>query len=169
MNRRIAAWVVAAVTMLSLAACSGGSDAPEEPTGGVTSAAPEPTTEEPAEPTEEAGGEQSVALACASMAGPIGEAGERMAELAEVESGDPQTVVDTWTALVDAFDSISGTVTNAEVLAAASAVHEDITTLRDAMQTVYVDEDLSAMSDYVAAATSWQESYSALMTLCSTP
>lgn len=175
MNRRIAAWVVAGVVALGLAACSGGSDEPEEPADAAPAAPAEPAAEEPAEPeaeepeeTEEPAEEeeQSVAVACTSMAGPMAEASEKMQELNSDPAGDPQDAVDTWTALVDAFESISETVTNSEVSAAAAAVHEDLAELRDQIQKVYVDEDMGAMTDYMTAATEWQASYTALIELC---
>lgn len=180
MNRSLVSPVVAVLAALALAACSGtpadttdatSSDAP------TTVAAPVDTTVDaapssqpapaPATSSEAAvGAEQSVAQACLSMAGPISEAAEKMSEIASVVTTDPQSAVDTWSALVEAYESVAGTVTNAEVKAAASSVRDDLATLRDAMQKVYVDLDMAAMSEFTDATAEWQASQTELQALC---
>lgn len=171
MNRRIAAWMTAAVAVFGLTACSGtpsATTAPPAPatTAPATSAPAEPATPAPSTPAEEPNADQSVAQACVSLAGPMAEASAAMAELASVSTTDAQTAVDTWTALVDAFGKFSESVTNPEVKTLATQVHQDITALRDAMQKVFVDNDMGAMSDYTTAVTDWQASYTKLMELC---
>jgi hypothetical protein len=101
-----------------------------------------------------------------SMAGPIAEASEKMSEIASIATTDPQSAVDTWSALVEAYESVAGTVTNAEVKAAASAVRDDLASLRDAMQKVYVELDMSAMSEFTDATAEWQDSQTNLQTIC---
>lgn len=180
MNRSLVSPVVAVLAALALAACSGtpadttdatSSDAP------TTAAAPVETTVDAAPSSQPApapatssdaavGAEQSVAQACLSVAGPISEAAEKMSEIASVVTTDPQSAVDTWSALVEAYESVAGTVTNAEVKAAATAVRDDLATLRDAMQKVYVDLDMAAMSEFTDATAEWQASQTELQALC---
>ena len=58
MNRKIAAWTIAAVAVLGLTACSGAPSASDEGSDEITS------SEAPAENTAEDTGDQSVADAC---------------------------------------------------------------------------------------------------------
>lgn len=169
MKSRIAACAIATVSLIGLTACSSGSES-ANPTPTATAAptleettppAPEPTT--PAATSDSA--EQSVEAACLDMAGPMAEASGKMYELSE-EPTDAQNAVDSWTALTDAFGDISNDVTNPEMKAASTAVYNDLSALRDAMQKVYVEEDMTAMGDYMTATQNWSTSYSALMDLC---
>ena len=172
MNRRIAACAIAAATILGLTACGGGSDsssdssttsAPTTPPAAATSAPAAPAATTPAE--EPATG-QTVSEACIAMSGPVAEAGGKMVELAQAPT-DAQNAVDSWTALVDAFGEISGSVTNEEVAAAATTVYEDTTRFRDSLQKVYVEGDMTLMDEYIESSQDWSASYTALMELCS--
>lgn len=166
MNRSIVSPVVAMVAALAMTACSGSpadtaSTTPADaPTTAAASAAPATSSD------VDTGTEQSVAEACQSMAGPIAEAGEKLSEIASVGTGDPQSAVDSWSTLVDAYRSVADTVTNPEVKAAAIAVRDDLATLRDAMEKAYVDQDMGAMSEFTDATSAWQASQTELQTLC---
>lgn len=100
------------------------------------------------------------------MAGPIAEASQKMSEIASVATSDPQSAVDAWSTLVEAYRSVADNVTNAEVKAVASAVRDDLTTLRDAMEKVYVEQDMGAMTEFMDATGAMQESMTELQTLC---
>ena len=172
MNRRFAACTIAVFSMIGLSACGGGSDTSDATTTPAavakTTSAPAPveTTEAPAADTPAATEPDSdIAAACLQMAGPISDANAEMINLYQ-QPIDAQAAVDAWTSLTDAFGEISETVTNADVKSAAEAVHTDTTDLRDAMQKVYVEQDLSAMNDYTAATERFSTSYTALINLC---
>lgn len=100
------------------------------------------------------------------MSSPLAEASLAMAESAQAGTSDPQTAVDVWTDLANGFEAIADEVQNAEVKAAATTAHEDIAAVRDAMQKVYVENDMGAMDEYTAATEEMNESYTALMELC---
>ncbi|MBB1516010.1 hypothetical protein H5398_08525 [Tessaracoccus sp. MC1679] len=156
-----------ALTSLSLTACSGSTAAtiPQTtpvPAATTSSAAAAASTN----PANDAAAEQSIANACLSMAGPITDASAAMAEIAAVSTDDPQSAVDAWTTLVDLYGSVARTVTNLEVKEAATAVQQDLTTLRDAMHKIYVDGDMSVMGEFTTATTAWQASQTALNELC---
>jgi len=166
MNRSIVSPVVAMVAALAMTACSGtpadtASTTPADaPTTAASSATPATSSD------ADAGTEQSVAEACLSMADPIAEASEKLSEIASVGTGDAQSAVDSWSTLVEAYRSVADTVTNPEVKAAAIAVRDDLAELRDAMEKVYVDQDMGAMSEFTDATSAWQASQTELQTLC---
>jgi len=165
MNRRIATPVIAMAAALAMTACSGSpadttSTAPADAATTAPSAAPATSSD------ADAGADQSAAEACLSMAGPIAEAREKLSEIASVGLGDPQAAVDSWSTLVEAYRSVVDTVTNPEVKAAAATVRDDLTTLRDAMQKVYVDQDMGALSEFTDATSAWQASQNELLNLC---
>ncbi|MHA6511533.1 hypothetical protein [Tessaracoccus sp. Z1128] len=167
MNRSILSSVVAMVASLAMTACSGSpadtaSTTPDDAPTTTAAASAAPATSSDAD----TGTEQSVAEACMSMAEPIAEAGEKLSEIASVGTGDPQSAVDSWSTLVDAYRSVADTVTNPEVKAAAIAVRDDLATLRDAMEKAYVDQDMGAMSEFTDATSAWQASQTELQTLC---
>jgi hypothetical protein len=99
------------------------------------------------------------------IAEPLQEASATMAGLSDV-SNDPQSAVDAWTALADMYTSFSQSVTNTDVKSAAEAVAEDTSQVRDAIQKVYVDNDMNALDEFSTASSEWQTSYTALTTLC---
>ena len=156
MNRRIAALTIAAVSLLGLTACSSTSGGTSGETSAPSSSAPTETA---------AASEQTVAEACVSMAGPLQEASTTMGNLAQASS-DPQAAVDSWTALVDAYQKVADTVTNADVMAAATTATTDLTAVRDALSKIYVDGDTGALGDLTTATTNMQTSLTALNKLC---
>lgn len=158
MNRRLTTWTLVAVAALGLTACSAPAEKSPEPA--TTSAAPAETTPA-AEPTTE----QTVAEACTAMAGPLQKASATMAELAQAGT-DPQSAVDSWTALVDAYQELTDTVTNSEVKAAATTATTDLTAVRDALSKIYLDGDTGAMGDLTTATSDMQKSLTSLTTLC---
>ncbi|HET8928854.1 MAG TPA: hypothetical protein VFN24_13625 [Microbacterium sp.] len=158
MNRRILTWTFVAVAALTLAGCSAGSS-----TGSTTD--PVASASQPAQPAETAATDQSVSDACLTMAGPLQEASNAMAKLADVAT-DPQSAVDAWTALVDAYQAVSDTVANPEVKAAAAAAKDDLGAVRDAIAKVFIDKDAAAVTELTTATTDMQTSLTALNELC---
>ena len=171
-NRRLIGLVAAAAVAFSLTGCAGDS-APAETTAAAAAettaaAAAETTSAAPVEETAPAEEEssQTIQEACLAMSGPLAEASLAMAESAQAGTSDPQTAVDVWTDLASGFETIADEVQNAEVKAAATMAHADIASVRDAMQKVYVDNDMGAMDEYTAATERMNESYTALLELC---
>ncbi|NLE96691.1 MAG: hypothetical protein GX596_01710 [Propionibacterium sp.] len=171
----IASVLVAA--LVGLTACSDGATADEstpvaDETTASAEAEPAPveeesTTPEEQQPTEEAAGTgQSLSDACLSMAGPMAEASAAMSELASVATSEPQAAVDAWTEMVNAFRSVADSVTNDEVKQAVTVVHDDIADVRDGLQLIFVDGDMSAMQEYTVDVEEFQTSYTELMELC---
>ncbi|MBB1482765.1 hypothetical protein H5392_02675 [Tessaracoccus sp. MC1865] len=190
MNHRIGTSIIAAMAALGLAACSGtpgesttpgaSVEAPATDTTttaetGTESASADPTTQSAsADPSADSDAstpagtdaQQPVADACASMSGPLEDASKAIADIASVGTADPQVAVDTWTKLVEAYRTAADIVVNPEVKAAASAVQEDATKMRDAIQKVYVDQDMSEMGDVTEATTEFGASMAELQALC---
>lgn len=158
MIRKITALALATAAVFGLSACSGNA-APEKQ---------EPVAETPA-PAEEGTSELDAATvqACLDLAAPFAEASSAMLQIASDGKIPPQEAVDMWTALVDALGRVADSTSDQEVKDAAAAAHADFAALRDAMQKVYVEGDMSAMGDYAAASAAIQSSYSALLDLCS--
>ena len=100
------------------------------------------------------------------VAGPLAEASTAMAKIASVDKADAQSAVKTWTTLVDAFRKVADSVSNQEVKAAATTLHKDLAAVRDALKKIYLDGDMTAMSDLTTASTDMQTSYTALNKLC---
>lgn len=189
MNRLIVSAVIVATTVLGVSACSEGSgDSPTpaasatatavpttadpttpavEPTSAApTTPAAEPTSPAPATPAADTSTVQSVTAACMSLVGPMLEASQAMSEIASATAIDAQSAVDSWSTLVDAYRAVAETVVNPEVKAAATALQGDLTALRDAMQKVYVEQDMGAMSEFMDATAAWEISQTDLQTLC---
>ena len=161
MNRSLAVLTIGIVAALGLTACS--SAAPEEPsTPPASSAAPAPVETEPAADAPDAAAVQ----ACLELSGPLAEASTKMAAITADDTVSAQETVDAWTALVDAIGSVAGSATDAGFQAAAETAHTDIAALRDLMQKVYVDGDLSAAGEFATATQTFQTSYSALLAYC---
>lgn len=150
MKKALPSLAVAALLAVGLAGCSG-------------SAAPAaPSTAEPAEaPTM---GDDSL-QACLDLAGPFAEASGKLASLASGDA-DPQAAVDGWTALVDALGSVAQSASDQEVKQAATIAQTDFAALRDAMQQVHVNGDLTAMGAFTSANETAQASYTALLQTC---
>lgn len=81
-------------------------------------------------------------------------------------AADPQGTLDTFTRAVDAIGSAVGSVSNPEVGAGVSTVLNDITTVRDVLSRLVVNQDLTAAADLAPAAAAAQQSTTALATLC---
>lgn len=164
MNRRIAG-ATTVILLLGMTACSG---SPSEPaTSAPEAAAPTTTAAAPTSaPAETADSEQSVIQACSELTGPMAEASSAMSQIANAGTSDPQAAVDSWTVLANAFGEFGDSVSNAEVKTVATDLHEDITAVRDAMQKVYVEGDMGAMSEFTTATTEFQTSYTQLTELC---
>lgn len=171
MKQRITLWTVAAAALLALSACSA-PPAPQDPEVSSPPAAQEAPAEETA-PTETPASVEPAELdaatiqACQDMAGPFAEASAGMLNILSDSKIPPQEVVDMWTLLVEALGKISETATVQEVKEAAAVAYTDFAALRDAMQKVYVEGDFAAMSDYLSATQAIEDSYPALLALCS--
>lgn len=163
MNRMIVALAIVTISALGMTACSGDT-APAATDVQTNTPAPAPQESTPTQSTDL---DPATLQACLDIAGPFAEASNGMQQLAGSGAASPQEVVDMWTKLVDALGSIADSTSNEEVKNAAAAAHTDFAALRDAMQRVYVDGDMSAMDDYTAATTAIQSSYPALLELCS--
>lgn len=162
MNRRIAAWTIVAVAALGLTACSGA------PTN-ANDAKPEGSSSAPAEEPkqEESSSNQSNADACAVAGAKIQEATSAFSgiDMAAAQS-DPQGTVDKFSALVDAIGEATDSISNEEVKAAMADFHEDYAALRDVLQKVLVEQDMSAASEMGTLGTDLQESALAFGKVC---
>lgn len=159
MNRRIAAWTIAAVAVLGLTACSGTPSSSDDTTKTESSA--------PAEETSEPTSEQSVADACASATTQIQSATQSLTSLdVSAASADPQGTVDTFTESVDAIGAAAESVSNPEVKAAVTAVYEDFGAMRDLLAKVLIEQDMSVATEMTAVSTDVQESALAVSELC---
>jgi hypothetical protein len=159
MNRRIAAWTIAAVAVLGLAACSG-------PSSTAAGTKPASGSSAPAEDTQ-AESSQSIADACAIAGAKIQEATDAFStiDMAAAQS-DPQGTVEEFTAIVDAIGEATESVSNADVKSAMTAFHEDYASLRDVLQKVLVEQDVNAASEMGTLGTDLQESALAIGELC---
>lgn len=158
MNRRIAAFTIATVAVLGLTACSGG-NAAEEPTDSNG-------TEESA-PAEETTTDQSVEEACGIVIPKLQEASSAAGDIDVTGGTDPQTTVDQFNVVVDAFGEAADSVSNTEVKEATSAVHEDFVALGDVLSKVLIDQDMSAAEEIGTITSDVTTSATALQELCS--
>lgn len=152
MNRRIAAFAIAAVAALGLTACSGGAsnDAGDSA------------------PAEETNTDQSVEEACGIVIPQLQEASGAMSDIdVSAAAEDPQSTVDTFNGFIDALGSATDSVGNPEVKEATAAVYEDFVTLGDVLSDVLIDQDMSAASDLNTITSELTESATALQELCS--
>ncbi len=159
MNRRIAAWTIAAVAVLGLTACSGG-PAADDTKGDDTSNSADST------PTEETNSDQSVEDACGIVIPELTEASSAMSSV-DVAAADPQATVDEFKTFIGALGETVDKVSNPEVKEATTAVYDDFVTLGDLLQKVVVDQDLSAAEDMSSVTSDMTESATALQELCS--
>lgn len=160
MNRRIAAWTIAAVAVLGLTACSGSpstSDGASD-TDDTSSSAPAETNTD-----------QSVADACAIVSAKVTDATASLSGLdMTAAAADPQATVDQFSETVDAIGEAVDSVDNAEVKDATNAIFEDFTAMRDSLSKLLVEQDTSteAISAATATITAVQESTTAFTELC---
>jgi len=157
MNRRIAAWTIAAVAVLGLTACSG------------TPAAEGDKSDEAGDsaPVEETNTDQSVEEACGIVLPKLQEASSAAGEIDTTGATDPQTTVDQFSTVVDAFGEAADSVSNTEVKEATTAVHENFVALGDVLSAVLIDQDLEAASDITTITSDVTTSATALQELCS--
>ena len=163
--RKIVGLMAASFIAFTMSACS--DDSTPEDTTSVESSASETEAPEETETSEqpEASG-QTADEACLAMIGPMSEANNAMLESAQSSASDPQTAVNMWSDLANGFEEIATDTVNPEVKAAATTAQADIASVRDAIQKVFVDEDMGAMGEYTTALEEMSESYTALMELC---
>lgn len=165
MKKTIAAWAIAAATVLGLAACSSATPSEDTGAGAESSASAAPSSAAPESDT--GSGDQSVADACTEVQAKIQEASTAVAGIdMSTASSDPQGTVDAFTETVDGVGAAVESVNNPEVKTALSAVHEDFVALRDLLSKVLVEQDMSAAAGITTAATDVQTSAQDLATLC---
>ena len=157
MNRRIAAWTIAAVAVLGLTACSGSPAAEDDTSNEAGDSAP----------VEETNTDQSVEDACGIVLPKLQEANAAASEIDTTGATDPQTTVDQFSTVVDAFGEAADSVDNADVKAATSAVHEDFAALGDLLSAVLIDQDVAAAEGMTTITSDLTESATALQELCS--
>lgn len=156
MNRRIAAWTIAAVAVLGLTACAGSPSATTE----------SPTTSDNSAPAEQSV-DQSVAEACAEASAKVQAASDEMTSLdMSAATTDPQGTVDAFSKTVDAIGAAAESSRNPEVKAAVEDVYGDFGALRDVLSTVLVDQNTAAASEMTTVMADVQDSATALSTLC---
>lgn len=156
MNRRIAAFAIATVAVLGLSACSGSPAAEDTSNDSENSA-----------PAEETNTDQSVEEACGIVLPKLQEASGAAGDIDTTGATDPQTTVDQFNTVVDAFGEAADSVANAEVKEATSAVHQDFVALSDVLSKVLIDQDLSAASDMGTITSDMTASATTLQELCS--
>lgn len=157
MNRRIAAWTIAAVAVLGLTACSGAPAAEE----GNSS---KEKTDSAA--VEETNTDQSVEDACGIVIPELTEASSAMSDI-DAAAADPQATVDQFNTFVTSLGETVDKVSNPEVKEATTAVYDDFVTLSEMLQKVVVDQDVSAAEDLSTVTSDMTESATALQKLCS--
>jgi hypothetical protein len=158
MNRRIAAFAIATVAVLGLTACSGGAS---EETSNESSGSGESA------PAEETNADQSVEDACGIVLPQLQEASTAAGEIDTTGATDPQTTVDQFNQVVDAFGEAADSVSNAEVKDATTAVYDDFVALSDVLSQVLIDQNLDAASDLGSITGDMTESATSLQELCS--
>lgn len=157
MNRRFAAWTIAAVAALGLTACSAPTVTPSEPAD-VGSQTPDITTD------------PSFATTCLDAAQKVVEAGSDMMEASNAIAGgtdiDPQATVDTFASAIDSLGAAADAATNPEIKAALGAVHDDFVAFGDVLSLVLIDQDYTAAQDLLPVANDIQDSMAAFQDLC---
>lgn len=152
MNRRFAVLTIAAAAALGLTACAG---SPSAETGGTA----DPAAAAPVS-------NQSVADACGIVMTKVQEASTAMSSIDMLSTADPQASIDAFTVTVDSIGEAADSVSNPEVKAATSAVHEDYVSLRDLMSKVLIDQDMTVTEELNTTTTDLTTSAEALTTLC---
>lgn len=176
MRRRREILVIVAAVVLSLAGCSGNSGEPDAPVSVVTvtaTAEVEPA-EQPTGPASDASqGTDEIGLdtvsfqACMDIQEKLLVANAEMIEIMDAaDSKEPQAVVDMYTELADAIGAIADSTVVPDLQEAARAAHADFVAIRDGMKQVYVDEDMSGLSELTEATLSMQKTYKAMLDVC---
>lgn len=157
MNRRIAAFTIAAVAVLGLAGCAGSTaPADDKSDKGGDSA-----------PVEETKTDQSVEEACGIVIPKVQEVTSASGEIDPSGATDPQTTVDQFNTVVEGLGEAADSVSNAEVKAATTAVYEDFVALGDVLTKVLIEEDMTAAEDMTTITSDMTESAKALQEICS--
>ncbi|MGO2747418.1 hypothetical protein [Microbacterium sp.] len=159
MNRRIAAFAIATVAVLGLTGCSGAAsdDTSNDAADSADSSAP----------AEETNTDQSVEEACGIVIPKLQEASAAAGDIDTTGATDPQTTVDQFNTVVDAFGDAADSVSNAEVKDATTAVYEDFGALSEVLSKVLVEQDMSAASEVGTITSDMTTSATALQELCS--
>ncbi|MEW1961149.1 hypothetical protein AB0269_01645 [Microbacterium sp. NPDC077644] len=156
MNRRIAAFTIAAVAVLGLTGCAGAADEPSNDSADAGDSAP----------AEETSTDQSVEDACGIVIPQLTEASQAMSEI-DPASADPQATVDQFNEYITKLGETVDSVSNTEVKEATAAVHEDFVAMGDILTKVVVEQDLDAAGDLSTITSDVTESATALQELCS--
>lgn len=156
MNRRIAAFTIAAVAVLGLTGCAGAADESSSDNADAGDSAP----------VEETGTDQSVEDACGIVIPQLTEASQAMSDI-DPASADPQATVDQFNEYIAKLGETVDSVSNSEVKAATAAVHEDFVAMGDVLTKVVVEQDLDAAGDLSTITGDVTESATALQELCS--
>lgn len=157
MNRRIAAFTIAAVAVLGLAGCAGSTaPADDKSDQGGDSA-----------PVEETNTDQSVEEACGIVIPKLQEATSASGEIDTTGATDPQTTVDQFNTIVEGLGEAADSVSNAEVKEATGAVHENFVALSDVLSKVLIDGDMTAAEDMTTIVSDMTDSATALQEVCS--
>lgn len=156
MNRRIAAFTIAAVAVLGLTGCAGAADEPSNDSADAGDSAP----------AEETSTDQSVEDACGIVIPQLTEASQAMSEI-DPASADPQATVDQFNEYITKLGQTVDSVSNTEVKEATAAVHEDFVAMGDILTKVVVEQDLDAAGDLSTITSDVTESATALQELCS--
>ncbi len=156
MNRRIAAFTIAAVAVLGLTGCAGAADESSNDNADAGDSAP----------VEETGTDQSVEDACGIVIPQLTEASQAMSDI-DPTSADPQATVDQFNEYTAKLGETVDSVSNSEVKAATAAVHEDFVAMGDVLTKVVVEQDLDAAGDLSTITGDVTESATALQELCS--
>ncbi len=165
MNRTIAALTIATVAVLGLTACSSaaGESTTDDTASGTTS---ESTTQE--ETTEEETGGQSVAEACATVGAVVADAQSELTSIdINTAASDPQGTIDAFSATVDSIGKAADAVSNADVKAAATEMHDVFATVRDVYTKILIDGDVSAAAEMSTAANDLAAAATAFSEVCS--
>ena len=177
MNRRIATWAAAALTVFNLTACSGSpeaapapSDTPAvstsaEPSAPATTTAPEtsePTAPEPSAPT--------LAEACIEPSLKMAEASTQLAEvsaaLASTDGKDPAAMVEAIKGMGEYFGTISESVSDTQLKASLAGMAQGYAGLATGYAKMFIDNDLTASAEVMQAISGLQTSITDFQTLC---
>lgn len=174
MKRRIATWAAAALTVVSLTACSGSPEAAPAPTEKPASttpvepAAPPTTTTTTAPEPEQT--EQSLAEACVEPSAKLTEASAQLLEasttLAASNGKDAEAAVEALKGMGDYFSTLAESAVNSEVGAALAGIGKGYAELAVPYGKLLVDSDLSAAADATRALADLQEHMEDFQKLC---
>ena len=164
--------ILVSTAALGLAGCSGSADATVEPTTVATTTTSEPTevvvTEEADVDEEAPAVDLSLVNACLSLTEPLQKANLAMLEISAAATNDAQSAVDSWRALSVAFEEFGVTAANPEVAALSTAVGETGHALTDALEKIYVNQEMDAVGEFTETNDAFFKAYQELLNLCNT-